>query len=88
MERSPHGKTSSIRPVVSMQYRLVTDRQTDTYTTTTNTALAQRRAVKMDNIRCPDKKSELYSHSICCIFDAFTILNFSLTQWLCVNCLM
>ena len=86
MERSPHGKTSSIRPVLSIKYRLVTDRQTDTCMTTTNTALAQRRAVKMDKIRYPNKKSELYSESICCIFDALTILIFSLTQWLRVNC--
>ena len=29
-----------IRPVVSVQYRLVTDRRTDGHTTTANTALA------------------------------------------------
>jgi len=38
---------SSIRPVVSVQYRLVTDIQTDGHTTTANAALAERRAVKM-----------------------------------------
>jgi len=33
-------KTSSIRPVVSIKYRLVTDGQTDGHTMTANTALA------------------------------------------------
>ena len=33
-------KTSSIRPVVSIQYRLVTDGQTDGHVTTAYTALA------------------------------------------------
>ena len=39
-------KTSSIRLVVSIQYRLVTDGRTDGHTTTSYTALAQHRAVK------------------------------------------
>jgi len=37
---------SSIRPVVSLQYRRVTDGQTDGDMTTAYTALAYRRAVK------------------------------------------
>ena len=40
--------TSSIRPAVSIQYRLVTDRQPeDGHTTTAYTALTQRRALKI-----------------------------------------
>jgi len=46
-------KTSSIRPVVSIQYRLVTDRETDRHRTTACTALAQRRMVETTmNGRC------------------------------------
>jgi len=39
-------KTSSIRPVVSIQYRLVTDEHTDGHMTTAYIAPAKRRAVK------------------------------------------
>jgi len=37
MSRSLHAKTSSIRPVVSIQHRLVKDGQTDGHTTTAYT---------------------------------------------------
>jgi len=54
MEESLHDKTSSIRLVVSIEYRLVTDGRTDgqtdgwtdRHTTTASTALAQRRTLK------------------------------------------
>jgi len=40
-----------------------------------NTALAQRRAVKMDKIRYPDKKSELSSSFICPIIQQYAHLH-------------
>ena len=40
-------KSSSVRPVVSIQYRLLTDGQTDGHATTVYTALALRRAIIM-----------------------------------------
>ena len=43
MEGSTHAKTSLNRPVVSMQYWLVADRQTAGHTMTACTALAARR---------------------------------------------
>ena len=43
MEGSTHAKTSLNRPVVSMQYRLVADRQTAGHTMTAYAALAARR---------------------------------------------
>jgi len=39
-------KTSLIRPVVSIQYWLITNGRTDGHMTTENTALAERRAVE------------------------------------------
>jgi len=46
-KEAPAPKKSSIRPVVSVQYRLVTHGRTDGHTTTENTAPAQRRVVKI-----------------------------------------
>jgi len=43
-----HTKTSSIRPVVPAQYRLVTERQKRTHDDSMYTALASRRAVRID----------------------------------------
>ena len=51
VEESFHAKTSSIRPVVSIQRRLVTDGQTDGHMTTAYTATAWRRAAKIVNTR-------------------------------------
>jgi len=42
-------KTSSIRPVVSIQYRLVKDEHTDGHMTTAYIAPAKRRAVKKND---------------------------------------
>jgi len=43
VEGIPHAKCQPIRPVVSEQYWLVTDRQTDGHMTTAYTALAASR---------------------------------------------
>ena len=47
-------RTSSVRPVVSIQYRLVTEGRTDRHMTTAYIALAWRRAVKINQVRFSD----------------------------------
>jgi len=52
-------KTSSIRPVMSIQYRLVTDGQTDKRTR--DESIAQRRTVKSGEKKNKQVKTDMFS---------------------------
>jgi len=59
--RAPVVKPSSIRPIVSIQYRLVTDGQMN-HKTTAYTALARHRAVKTEPLGMTATDSHLYCY--------------------------